>query len=409
MTTLIHSVVFSVSVLIWLFIPTGAFPRSTADSRANRTRRNIECRDDQEYPNGNICCLNCPAGTRLTSPCTTAGGKGRCEECNDGTYTEHSNSLKHCFECTRCRLDQEIVRRCTHTQDTECQCKAGRFCVDDQACEVCKKCTRCEKDEVTVRNCTSNANTVCKKIQTPSGSTSVVAVIVSLSLVAGLIGLITGVYLWKRCRAAGSQGGRVDEPKAAPSYSGCPTEESRNAEPRLSLSGLIPSRQLVRAKSPTRKEDERRVLCESLSSSASNSQHSLTGLQYYAFPVSLPQAYPVVLQQANRREDEPFPELFPVNGEESLKKCFEYFEEMDITFHKRFFRNLDVSDNEIKSLEHLHYDDRIHELLKIWVEKEGIKASLNDLLKALLDLNQRRTAEIIMDRAIKNGHYFIKE
>ncbi|KAM9360993.1 hematopoietic death receptor isoform 2-T2 [Symphorus nematophorus] len=352
MTTLIHSVVFSVSVLIWLFIPTGAFPRSTADSRANRTRRNIECRDDQEYPNGNICCLNCPAGTRLTSPCTTAGGKGRCEECNDGTYTEHSNSLKHCFECTRCRLDQEIVRRCTHTQDTECQCKAGRFCVDDQACEVCKKCTRCEKDEVTVRNCTSNANTVCKKIQTPSGSTSVVAVIVSLSLVAGLIGLITGVYLWKRCRAAGSQGGRVDEPKAAPSYSGCPTEESRNAEPRLSLSGLIPSRQL---------------------------------------------------------EDEPFPELFPVNGEESLKKCFEYFEEMDITFHKRFFRNLDVSDNEIKSLEHLHYDDRIHELLKIWVEKEGIKASLNDLLKALLDLNQRRTAEIIMDRAIKNGHYFIKE
>lgn len=93
-------------------------------------------------------------------------------------------------------------------------------------------------------------------------------------------------------------------------------------------------------------------------------------------------------------------------GEESLKKCFEYFEEIDVDYHKRFFRHLGIIDNVIKSKEQLPYEDRIHELLNIWVEKEGKEASLNDLLKALLDLNQRRTAENVKEYAIQNGHYF---
>ncbi len=76
-----------------------------------------------------------------------------------------------------------------------------------------------------------------------------------------------------------------------------------------------------------------------------------------------------------------------------MRKCFEYFEELDVDYHKRFFRYLGISDNMIKSKEHLPYEDKIHDLLNIWVEKEGMEASLNDLLKALLDLNLRRTAE----------------
>lgn len=92
-------------------------------------------------------------------------------------------------------------------------------------------------------------------------------------------------------------------------------------------------------------------------------------------------------------------------GEASLRKCFDYFEEIDIDYHKRFFRNLGIVDNVIKSKEHLSYEDKIHELLNIWVEKEGRDASLNDLLTALLDLNQRRTAEIVKQNAIDYGHY----
>ena len=92
-------------------------------------------------------------------------------------------------------------------------------------------------------------------------------------------------------------------------------------------------------------------------------------------------------------------------GEESLRKCFEYFEEIEIGQHKRFFRSLGISDNVIKSKDPLEYEDKIHDLLNIWVEKEGREASLNHLLKALLDLNQRRTAETVREKAIVGGHY----
>lgn len=92
-------------------------------------------------------------------------------------------------------------------------------------------------------------------------------------------------------------------------------------------------------------------------------------------------------------------------GEESLRKCFEYFEDVDVDYHKRFFRHLGLSDNVIKGKEVLPYEDRIHDLLNVWVEQRGRDASLNDLLKALLDLNQRRTAETVKESAVGQGHY----
>ncbi|XP_070760319.1 hematopoietic death receptor isoform X2 [Enoplosus armatus] len=339
-------------VLIGLLKTTGAFPQSGLDPGGSRTQRDVACREDMEYLNGNICCLNCEAGTRMVSPCTTPEQKGKCEECNDGTYTEHSNGLKHCFKCTQCRSDQDIVRGCTQTQDTECQCKSGRFCAPDQACEVCKKCSRCKKDEEIVRNCTSTTNTECKKIQTSAGSASGnTLVIVPLSLFAVLLVIVAvGVYMWRRCRATDSQRNPSDGQKAGQHYSdNCPTEDGSNGETRRrSCSNLMLPRPL---------------------------------------------------------EDEQFPKLVPLNGVESLMKCFEYFEEMDITYHKRFFRYLGINDNVVKSKEGLPYQDRIHELLNVWVEKEGREASLNDLLKTLLDLNQRQTAETIKENAIDSGQY----
>lgn len=47
---------------IWLFKPTGAFLRSDLDVGGGGTRRAVHCRDELEYLNGRICCLNCPAG-----------------------------------------------------------------------------------------------------------------------------------------------------------------------------------------------------------------------------------------------------------------------------------------------------------------------------------------------------------
>lgn len=53
----------------------------------------------------------------------------------------------------------------------------------------------------------------------------------------------------------------------------------------LSYTSLILPRPLVRAKPFACIEEERKVLCESLDSSASNSQHSLTGPPLYAAPL----------------------------------------------------------------------------------------------------------------------------
>uniref|UniRef100_UPI0037E91FD6 hematopoietic death receptor isoform X2 n=2 Tax=Semicossyphus pulcher TaxID=241346 RepID=UPI0037E91FD6 len=383
---------------------TGTFPPSGLDLGASKTRRDIHC-GVQEYLNSNICCLNCPAGYRMVSPCTTGGEKGMCEECEDGTYLEHSNGLKQCFKCTQCRSDQEIARPCTHTQNTECQCRSGRFCAPDQACEVCKKCSRCEKDEETVRNCTSTSNTDCKKTQPNPSSASEMTSVIALSLLGTGVLVVFVVCLWRRCRATDSQRNQPVGLKAGQHYTtNSLTEERSNRETqRPSCSSLILSGHVVRT--IFFGEDERKVLCESLNSSASNSQHSLNGLSSSAFPTSPPRASPMV-PQPHRREDEEFPKLVPVNGDESLRKCFEYFEEIDVDYHKRFFRHLGITDNVIKSKEHLHYEDKIHELLNIWVEKEGREASLNDLLKVLLVFNQRRTAEAVKENAIHNGHYF---
>lgn len=109
-------------LLMCVFVPKAAF-----------LQQDIYCRDHLEYQHAGICCLNCPAGARLSSiikhqqswkpfvfclkifwvcvfsgkrlisHCKTAGTRGVCVECDDGTYTEHANNLRQCFKCTQCR------------------------------------------------------------------------------------------------------------------------------------------------------------------------------------------------------------------------------------------------------------------------------------------------------------------
>ncbi|KAM4576272.1 tumor necrosis factor receptor superfamily member 10B-like isoform 2-T2 [Odontesthes bonariensis] len=331
------------SALLCVFKPTGAFPQPGFGSGGSRRGRDASCRDDLEYPHGSVCCLNCPAGKHVKSPCTRAGTMGTCGECPIRTFTEHANGFQQCFPCSTCRPDQEIVRICSATQNTECQCRLGRFCDPDHACEVCKKCSKCGSDEEIVRNCTATTNTECKKIQPKSGAATesdvgigvTVVCVLAVLLLCGLIFFV----IYKKRRGTGSERNLPERMKADKGYSEVSRDSSTN---------LIPPRQL---------------------------------------------------------EDEQFPTLVPVNGEESLKRCFEFFEELDVDHHKRFFRHLGFSDNVIKSKESLPYEDRVHELLNMWIEREGKDASLNDLMAALLNLNQRRTAEMVKEKAVHHCHY----
>lgn len=98
-------------------------------------------------------------------------------------------------------------------------------------------------------------------------------------------------------------------------------------------------------------------------------------------------------------------------GDDSLRKSFDLFGEIDINYHNRFFRLLSLSDNAIRTAEMTYSspEDRVYELLKIWMEKEGMKADFNSLIGALLSLNQRLSAENIVTRAIYSGYFRYEE
>ncbi|XP_058631709.1 hematopoietic death receptor isoform X3 [Onychostoma macrolepis] len=320
----------------------------------NRSSRDVSCREGMEYEHDNICCLNCPAGTYVKKACLSPSEKGVCEPCEFDRYTEHDNGLWKCLLCTKCRIDQETTEKCTSTQDTQCKCKQGSFCLPDQACEVCKKCSRCREDEETVKSCTDISNTVCRKGSTLGSSNSVTFIVV-VAFIATLA-FIVGIVYWTKSKPS---------KKAVTSRS-----------PREMVRICMGDREEVK--------EERQNAHNSKMDDSSQLQPFL---------------------EQNCVERESIRRLVPLNGEESLKKSFDFFEEMDVHYHNRFFRFIGLSDNSIKSAESLFPEDRVYELLKIWMEKEGLKADLNSLIEALIYLDQKLSAENIIEKAIINGYF----
>eukprot|EP00063_Salmo_salar_P042332 XP_014017167.1 PREDICTED: tumor necrosis factor receptor superfamily member 10B-like isoform X3 [Salmo salar] len=349
-------------VLIWALTPMAAAQSGleltqTGGSIRNRKQRDISCRENLEYPHDNICCLNCPAGKYVKAYCTGALEKGTCEDCDLDTYTEHDNGLRQCLKCTKCRSDQVTTKTCTITQNTECQCKPGYFCAPDQACEVCRKCSRCKDNEVRVKNCTTTSNTVCETrlptSSTISGKTPGPVVIVVAVL--GITAALAGVYWMRRKRFKR-------------------TDTQNN--PSAMLKVVVDDQN-------NRSIEERQ-----------NNQNAV---------LDDTQLHPLL--QQTQAENVVLIKLVPLNGDESLKKSFELFEELDVHYHNRFFRHIGLSDNAIKSTAHLHPEDRVYELLKVWLEKVGMEADMNDLIKALFYFGQRLSAENIISKAIENGYY----
>ncbi|XP_077600453.1 uncharacterized protein LOC144215412 isoform X5 [Stigmatopora nigra] len=348
-----------IRVFILSFVFTVPFPSTGLDLGDIRSWQEVICKDG-EYWSNNICCKNCPAGTHLKSACTVPGERGQCEQCEDETYTEHANHLHRCIGCKKCRPDQEIVQACSHTQNYLCQCKEGGFCTPEQACEMCKKCSRCDPDEKAVRNCTATSNTECKKIYLPS----------EWSPGKGKFDLKSP--LWKQHKYA------IYVAIAVPVI----------ISVLLLVVGAVYI--YIRKKKQAGGSEDIGLKIEE---GKTEHTHRMGGLSL----IFSPPRY------------EPFPELIPVKGEQSLRSCFHYFEEISSYHHKRFFRELNLSNNVIQNCEHMQYEDRIDHLLGIWYEKVGKCANLNDLLKALLDLDQRHTAESIQEKALADGHYVLQE
>ncbi|XP_026865089.2 hematopoietic death receptor isoform X2 [Electrophorus electricus] len=363
----------------------------------NRTRRDVTCLGSLEYLYNGICCLNCPAGTYVKEHCSRASSRGHCVQCDFDTYTEHDNGLAKCFQCTKCRLDQDPGAPCTTTQNTRCQCKKGLYCLPDQVCEVCKTCSRCKEDEVEVGRCTSSSNTVCRKRGSASASLSAVVPWCSRGFL-------------KMCIGGGRDSVEVTQ-NGLNNTLDSHTHATRLIQMPVNLVGDQTPAPLEAAE----EEEEDRGLGQSLPNTVTSSQSSLSlcaqlrpcqpcPAQPCPGHCGLP-ASPTHPQLLIALENEKVRRLIPLNGEESLKRSFDLFQELDIHYHNRFFRYIGLSDNAIRNAEMSSLEDKVYELLKIWLEKEGLKADFNSLIETLLHLDQRLSAENIIARAISNGHF----
>ncbi|KAF3701807.1 Tumor necrosis factor receptor superfamily member 26 TNF receptor -like protein 3 Precursor [Channa argus] len=408
----------------------------SSDEHRNLTlSQHRTCVENEQYSHQGVCCLNCQAGTYVHKTCERDQEPGICLPCEHGqTYTEHSNGMNRCLPCTHCRSDEITTASCTPTTDTRCQCKQGTFCVPDQACEVCKRCAKCKPGEEEVKKCTPFSNTVCQKqdpsptenspappIPSPSPPADItIPLCVFLAILLILILLAAYWFVKKQqslempCLKSHCDSSEIvkipigesettAEERQNNQNAGLEGEESR-PESRPLLQETQP--EITKASPPL--EDEDRGLGDSLPNTTSSSQTSLSALPTAASSGNTPHQSPTAFRPPPADMDDPLlHRLLPLLGsEKSLKKSFDLFDEfLDVRIHNKFFRMIGVSDNHIRIAENGAPGDKVYELLKNWMQRQGLKADINDLLEALLGLDQRRSAECIAFAALQKGFY----
>ncbi|XP_017564082.1 tumor necrosis factor receptor superfamily member 9a [Pygocentrus nattereri] len=100
-----------------------------------------------------ICCQACHPGNRLVEKC----GPDRfqlCKPCDPGTFTT-SPLKKFCNRCTQCIGPRVVVKNCTPSSDTVCDCKPGFRCGNSQCSYCVDECKKGEEPttERTCRKC----------------------------------------------------------------------------------------------------------------------------------------------------------------------------------------------------------------------------------------------------------------
>ncbi|XP_047228770.1 tumor necrosis factor receptor superfamily member 10B-like [Girardinichthys multiradiatus] len=411
-------------------------PQWPGEEFRNLTLRRLRtCVENEQYLHQGLCCLNCKEGTFVNKPCEKDLEQGTCLSCEHGqTYTEHPNGMTRCLPCTHCRQDETKIANCTTTTDTKCRCKPGTFCVPDQACEVCKRCAKCKAGEEEVKKCTPFSNTQCKKRElsptetvTPrsplvpeaSKNTWLVLIvficIIVIVLFAFCLWFLRRQHLcdvpWLKSSCDSSEIVKIpiDE-------SGATAEERQNNqnaglesdEARPESRPLLQETQAGMTKACPPLEDEDRGLGDSLPNTTSSSQTSLSALPTAASSGNTPHQSPAGFRHLPSDTDDPLGHrLVPLLGsEKSLRKSFDLFDEyLDVRIHNKFFRLIGISDNHIRIAENGPPSDKVYELLKNWMQRQGLKADINDLLEALLSMDQRRSAEGIACAAIRRGYY----
>lgn len=285
-----------------------------------------------------------------------------------------------------------------------------------------------------MKKCTPFSNTECRKLNLSptefppvlptSAPSSPQGIALPLCISLFIILVFLGVALWwffiKRrscetpCLKSSCDSSEIV--KIPIDESGSTAEERQNnqnaglegEEPRPESRPLLQETQSGMSKACPPLEDEDRGLGDSLPNTTSSSQTSLSALPTAASSGNTPHQSPTAVRLPPADMDDPLRHrLVPLLGsEKSLKKSFDLFDKyLDVRIHNKFFRSIGVSDNHIRMAENDAHSDKVYELLKNWMQRQGLKADINDLLDALLSMDQRRSAESIASDALQKGFY----
>ncbi|NXN68096.1 TR10B factor, partial [Himantopus himantopus] len=308
-------------------------------------------------------------------------GSSLCLPCKEGEYIEYPNDFSKCLRCWTCREDQEELRPCRATSNTQCVCRSSTFCSPDHPCEMCQKCRpRCPDGEVELAPCTPHSDRQCgPPTGTFSGSSS--NLIVTIVVVVAVV-LPVFLCLWKCgcCRCPGECRGTPERSPRPAALRGCGLGGKRDLPGGRGITAWFLS-------SRGRERPEQEVL-----------QHGGELLGWGRLGV-----------QDNIRNERKI--LVPVQGQDPiilLRRSFEFFAR-DVPYKdwKRYGRALDLLENDIALAEmnDKYSLEPFFQMLNTWHNRQGMNASVNTLLETLHQINLGGIAEDISSKLVQQGFF----
>ena len=125
------------------------------NSKTSKKKKKKKERTDFTFSSQTIA-VGCGPGTFLNSTALV------CQKCPNGTFSAHENA-RMCSTCKRCMgRNNVMVKACTPTSDTKCECLPGHYF---NGFLICLKCQPCKRGYGFVKNCTATTNTVCERCE----------------------------------------------------------------------------------------------------------------------------------------------------------------------------------------------------------------------------------------------------
>ncbi|XP_075376460.1 tumor necrosis factor receptor superfamily member 25, partial [Mycteria americana] len=111
------------------------------------------------------CCIQCPAGRFLLSPCSSHGNDSVCAACPAGTFRAQPNTFPECQACYECdrQAFQSVLSNCSATSNVACGCEPGHFrnCLNEYCSDFsCQQCQPCP-GRLIQRPCSEAQDTLC--------------------------------------------------------------------------------------------------------------------------------------------------------------------------------------------------------------------------------------------------------